>query len=307
MARHRDEAFPDDASSGPSPTPVANPADPALRRGADFAAAPPVGHRSDPNGSLTPQRSPMAFGYPEFEPAGTGEFEFRAASWQLGSEGFEQIGDAEVIRRGLRSSASAPAWDPLADPWPAPASVDPGATQPVLEFACEERVDQLTVQSAPPAADATPAWGPAFAQSGLATQPVDLSALFGPEPGWTTDHPSGPLPQGGTWPPGSDYPTSPGSWLTRPSREPFDATLAGASRPVELGMRGGRWFSLRSGSERPITVTEAIRSHPALAGQITQLVCWWMRQQPMSDRAVDLAYELSCAMAEMARHAAEVS
>ena len=62
-----------------SQEPAPSPADPNLRGGADFAAAALAGGWSEPTGPLTPERSPMAFGYPEFEAAGSGDFEFRVA------------------------------------------------------------------------------------------------------------------------------------------------------------------------------------------------------------------------------------
>lgn len=132
--------------------------------------------------------------------------------------------------------------------------------------------------------------------SAVLTQPVDLRALFCAE----DEHPSGPLPQAGTWPPQGEVPDSPAR-LTGPQiSEAYDVTLAGALGLVELGFRGGLWYSITDSHARPVTVAQAMRAHPQLSGQITQLVCWWMRQHPMSDRALDLATELALAVSEVA-------
>lgn len=131
------------------------------------------------------------------------------------------------------------------------------------------------------------------------TQPVDLRALFCAE----DEHPSGPLPQAGTWPPQGEVPDSPAR-LTGPQiSEAYDVTLTGALGLVELGFRGGFWYSITDSYARPVTVAVAMRTHPQLCGQITQLVCWWMRQHPMSDRALDLATELAMAVSEAAYRA----
>ena len=175
----RDSAVPPDAVPDLRP----DPADPALLTSPDVTSARVAG------GSAT-----AAFGYPAFAPADSGGFEFRSQSWHVGEAGFEQIGDAEVIRRGLAQRPPVPSadWDPLTDPLPATAgrvvhrpeadtqAWDPAAehTQPIELWATlAEPLDEQR------------------------TQPVDLSALFRPEPDQPDDHPSGPLPAAGVWPP----------------------------------------------------------------------------------------------------------
>jgi hypothetical protein len=134
----------------------------------------------------------------------------------------------------------------------------------------------------------------------MQTQPVDLAELIlaqDQEP--YADHPSGPLPQAGEWPPSGGVPDSPAALTVPQISDAYDVTLAGPLGMVELGFRAGFWFSVTDRSERQVTVAEAMRRHPELSSQITQLVCWWMRQHPMSDRAMDLATELSMAVSEM--------
>jgi hypothetical protein len=268
------------ADAGPDVRP--DPADPALLTGPDVTSERVAG------GSVAP-----AFGYPAFAPAESGGFEFRSESWHVGEAGFEQIGDAEVIRRGLAQCAPVPSadWDPLTDPLPATAG----------RIAHRSEAD---TQAWDPAAEYTQPielWG-ALAEplDELRTQPVDLSALFRPQPDLPGDHPSGPLPQAGVWPPVAAVPDSPAGWLDAAGSADYDATLAGPLGSPEHGFRGGRWYSLLASSARPVSTFDALRSHPQLAGQITQLVCWWIRRNPMSDRALDLASELAIGVAELA-------
>jgi hypothetical protein len=260
-----------------------DPADPALLAGPDLTSARLAG------GSAAP-----AFGYPAFNRAESGGFEFHSQSWQLGAAGFEQIGDADVIRRGLAQRPPVPSadWDPLTDPWPTPAG----------RIAHRSELD---TEAWDPIADHTQPielWGTLAGPLDDRTQPVDLSALFRPEPDRPeVDHPSGPLPQAGTWPPVGAVPDSPAGWLDAAGSADYDATLAGPLGSPELGFRGGRWYSLLAASARPVSTVDALRTHPQMAGQITQLVCWWIRRNPMSDRALDLASELAIGVVELAR------
>jgi hypothetical protein len=131
------------------------------------------------------------------------------------------------------------------------------------------------------------------------TQPVDLHELFSAQDDEPyTDHPSGPLPQTGSWPPAGEVPDSP-AFLAQEISDAFDATLNGALGFVELGFRAGHWYSITDTASRPVSTTEAMRIHPQLASQITQIVCWYMRQHPMTDRALDLAAELSTAVNDL--------
>jgi hypothetical protein len=244
--------------------PEPDPADLSLSAG-EASAARVVG----PSGS-------MSFGYPAFTPAES--VEFSAQIWGVGETGFEQIGNAEVIRAGL--GARDAGWDPLTDPWPA----------------VERSVATIAQETEP--------WPDTFDRptpTDLMTQPVDLEALFAAEPPINADHPSGPLPQAGSWPPPAAVPDSLGPWLDTTETVRYDATLSGALGSPERGFRDGCWYSVLTTAERPISVGAALRSHPQLAGQITQLACWWIRRNPMSERALDLASELANAVADLAR------
>jgi hypothetical protein len=263
-------------------------------------ASPVLGNLDATSTRLAGGAGTPAFGYPAFAPAASGDFEFHSQSWHLGAAGFEQIGDADVIRRGLSQRPPVPsaAWDPLTDPWPTQA----------------ERVthrSELDTEAWDPVADHTQPielWG-ALAEplDDQRTQPVDLSALFRPEPDGPDDHPSGPLPQAGVWPPVTTVPDSPAGWLDAVRSADYDATLAGPLGSPELGFRNGQWYSLQASSARPVSAAEALRTHPQLSGQITQLVCWFLRRDPMSERALDLAAELAIGVAELARGEARLN
>jgi|GEM_PF-6342706 len=228
----------------------------------------------------------MAFGYPAFTPA-EGDLEFRVRAWQVSGSGLEQIGDAAVIRRAL---ADAPPRSEAGD------SSDDAPAGPASD---KHRLEQANVLTQPVDMGEAALWGDMVARSDLRTEPVNLAALFAAEPAWNPDHPSGPLPQAGPLPVAAEVPESPGGWLSPLEADPapFDATLTGPLGLPELGFRGGRWYTLGE-QGRAITVREAMRLHPDLSARITQLVCWWMRRQPMSDRAVDLAFELATAVAD---------
>jgi hypothetical protein len=287
MARHQDDAWPQPATS---PTGRGSRPDPA-----DLLTGPASSTAQLSGGTTAP-----AFGYPEFAPAEAGDYEFRAQYWHLGETGFEQIGDADVIRRGLGKPAVTAdgRWDPLTDPWPTTAQQDTEA----LDMA----TDVTPVEPAPPATDATQPvelWGDVAVRGGhldQRTQPVDLSELFRADPILDSEHPSGPLPQAGAWPPPATVPDTPAGWLDADVSKGYDATLSG---PLgrELGFRDGQWYALLAASARKVSAAEALRLHPELAGQITHLICWWIRRNPMSDRALDLASELAIGVAELAR------
>ncbi|MGQ0466868.1 MAG: hypothetical protein ACT4QG_16285 [Sporichthyaceae bacterium] len=238
--------------------------------------------------------------------AASGQYEFHAQSWFEGPD--NGVG-------GLVAAARSGSWDPLVDPLPVVESAvahSDGTCAPAPQAAVVQVTAARTggragegwargVLAATAPMDLE-SWFRPVDGCAATTQPVDLSALFRAEDEERyTDHPSGPLPQAGVWPPTSEVPDSPAE-LTIPSIcEAFDATLAGALGLAELGFRGGVWYSITDHSSRPVTVAEAMRTHPQLAGQITQLVCWWMRQHPMSDRSLDLATELAIAVSASAR------
>jgi hypothetical protein len=275
---------------------------------------------------------PGALEYSELRPATHTDYQFHVGSWLAGPNGFEYRSDSDEL------DFTPPAgWDPLTDPWPAssPATpvgeipttavvsvvgarhragahagpvADATADQPELldieMIAAEpEPVDHASLQTQPVDLTEWPEWDEApVSPAAVLTEPVDMANLFAPEP-W--DHPSGPLPHMGEWPPTSAVPDSPEEMFSPVSA--FDVTLSGPLGNVDLGFRAGHWYSLSGEQERRVSVGEAMWVHPQLAGQITQLVCWWMRQHPMSERSLDLATELSMAIAEIARKTAHLN
>lgn len=245
----------------------------------------------------------------------TDPYEFHAQSWFDGPGG----GVANLV-----DAARAGSWDPLVDPLP--------DTAPSLGLAAEDACCAPEEPVLSPTLEAISLRTPSrhrrelttegWARAALtATQPVDLEDWFRPadptaaptqpvdlaelmlaqdqEP--YADHPSGPLPQAGEWPPSGEVPDSPAALATPQIADAYDVTLNGALGMVELGFRGGYWYAITDSSQRQVSVAEAMRRNPELCSQITQIVCWWMRQHPMSDRALDLATELSMAVSELSR------
>jgi hypothetical protein len=214
-------------------------------------------------------------------------------------------------------------WDPLVDPWPTDEPQD-GIEAALLEHAARERdrgivpapaedagperspfeavsYQPVVFSPAPYVPEAAPEAASASEESADAddsasrTQPFDLSL----------QHPSGPLPRTGLWPPAPVVPETPAE-LTHPAPDEvpasvYDVSLTGPLGTVDLGFTGGHWYSLAGDESRPVTTGEAVRSHPELAGQIIQVVCWWMREHPKTDRALDLATELALAVSEVVR------
>ncbi len=133
------------------------------------------------------------------------------------------------------------------------------------------------------------------AQAAIETQEVDMLDLG--------EHPSGPLPRAGVWPPIGAVPESPADLDKLSGRPPprFDVTLMGPLGEPEFGFTGGQWYSLTGESAREVTVGEAILAHPDKAGPIVQLACWYLREKPSTGRALDLATELAMAVSDLAR------
>lgn len=152
------------------------------------------------------------------------------------------------------------------------------------------------------------------AQAVIETQPVDLADLG--------EHPSGPLPRAGAWPPVGAVPESLAAldrleraeraqWSERAERTErteavesaprFDVTLMGPLGEPEFGFHGGQWYSLTGDSAREVAVGEVIVAHPDKAGPIVQLACWYLREKPSTSRALDLATELAMAVSDLAR------
>lgn len=231
-------------------------------------------------------------------------------------------------------------WDPLVDPWPASSAVHEATP---LERTVRDEVDPLglsypgrgwtvstegadlvgwagevaelevrVTRPAPTPEFALPPRDPRReAQAAIETQPVDLLDLG--------EHPSGPLPRAGAWPPVGGVPESPAALETLERAEKavraekaakihsgdaaprFDVTLMGPLGDPEFGFHGGQWYSLTGDSAREVTVGEAIVAHPDKAGPIVQLACWYLREKPSTGRALDLATELAMAVSELAR------
>jgi hypothetical protein len=269
---------------------------------------------------------PGALQYSELHPATHTDYQFHAGSWLAGPNGFEYQSDP------LTEYFDAPeGWDPLTDPWPATpdtpvaeipttavvqvvgsrsrggAHIAPAQPAGPLEWPASADIEMVVAEPAPvdhaclqtQPVDLTewPEWRETpVSPAAVPTEAVDMANLFAPEP-W--DHPSGPLPHMGDWPPAGAVPDSPEEMFSPVSA--FDVTLSGPLGNVDLGFRAGHWYSLCGDLERRVSVGEAMWVHPQLAGQITQLACWWMRQNPMSERSLDLATELSMAVSEIAR------
>jgi hypothetical protein len=130
------------------------------------------------------------------------------------------------------------------------------------------------------------------AQAAIETQPVELDL---------GEHPSGPLPRAGIWPPVGAVPESPAALDELPAAPRFDVTLMGPLGEPEFGFHGGQWYSLTGETAREVTVGEAILAHPDKAGPIVQLACWYLREKPSTGRALDLATELAMAVSDLAR------
>ena len=297
------------------------PAAPALDDPARESVAGNGAHRAAGDAAdlaLTFRATGPAYAAPRTDSPGddaTEQYEFHAQSWFTGPGG----GVGNLVESALNGS-----WDPLVDPLPSSEPALGHATddamcaveEPVLPAA----VAAITLRKSPRShrRDMTEGWARAAL---TATQPVDLDGWFRPadpeavhtqpvdlaelilaqdqEP--YADHPSGPLPQAGPWPPTGEVPDSPAALSVPQISDAYDVTLAGPLGLVELGFRAGYWYSVTDRSERQVSVAEAMRRNPELSSQITQLVCWWMRQHPMSDRAMDLATELSIAVSGMSR------
>ena len=85
----------------------------------------------------------------------------------------------------------------------------------------------------------------------------------------------------------------------------YQVVLPDSVGQASLGFRDGTWFRLNSGAPHPVPIRSAIIICPHAAGSIVQIVCWWMRENTRSPRALDLATELALAVGELARKAIE--
>lgn len=209
-------------------------------------------------------------------------------------------------------------WDPLTDPWP---MGNPGSVEStLLERAARERVAPYGLMayepggfSLPPVPkfieNPAPTYSPvAFSPAPYAEETEDPLLMTQPYE-MELEHPSGPLPRHGQWPPAGPVPDSPAALHRRPAFTPpkpdagaaYDVTLTGPLGTADLGFTGGHWYSLAGGEARPVSVGDAIWSHPELSGQIVQVTCWWMREHPKSERAIDLATELAMAVSDATR------
>jgi hypothetical protein len=85
----------------------------------------------------------------------------------------------------------------------------------------------------------------------------------------------------------------------------YQVVLPDSVGQAALGFRDGSWFRLNSGTPHAVPIRSAIIICPHAAGSIVQIVCWWMRENIRSPRALDLATELALAVGELARKAIE--
>lgn len=81
----------------------------------------------------------------------------------------------------------------------------------------------------------------------------------------------------------------------------YDVVLPGPLGDLEIGFRDANWYSLSSHAPRRLRIREVLASHPQHAGSLVQVVCWWMRENSGSVRALDLATELALAVSDFAR------
>jgi hypothetical protein len=85
----------------------------------------------------------------------------------------------------------------------------------------------------------------------------------------------------------------------------YQVVLPDSVGQAALGFRDGVWFRLNGGAARPVLIRSAILLCPHAAGSIVQIVCWWMRENAHTSRALDLATELALCVGELARKAVE--
>ena len=236
-------------------------------------------------------------------------------------------------------AAPAREWDPLTDPWPTGGPAGASLESTLLEAAARERVAPYGLMVYEPGAfrlPSAPRFGPAAAPAapagyspvvfspapyvpddasvdasvGASLDLADDPALMTQPYDMVLEHPSGPLPRHGTWPPTSGVPDSPAGLApslgaTTPAKAvpdaSYDVTLTGPLGTADLGFTRGQWYSLAGDESRAVAVGDAVWSHPELAGQIVQVACWWMRENPKSDRALDLATEIAMAVSDAVR------
>jgi hypothetical protein len=85
----------------------------------------------------------------------------------------------------------------------------------------------------------------------------------------------------------------------------YQVVLPDSVGQAAVGFRDGVWFRLNSGTAHPVPIRSAIILCPHAAGSIVQIVCWWMRENARTPRALDLATELALTVGELARKAIE--
>jgi hypothetical protein len=85
----------------------------------------------------------------------------------------------------------------------------------------------------------------------------------------------------------------------------FQVVLPDSVGQAAIGFRDGVWYRLNSGTPHVVPIRSAIILCPHAAGSIVQIVCWWMRENARTPRALDLATELALTVGELARKAIE--
>jgi hypothetical protein len=282
------------------------------------AAAPAPSAPARPEEALVSDASNQtwtpALAYKALSAAAPSEYKVEPDSYLAAVEALRPSEETGAVDADLAEPAGpAKEWDPLTDPWPLGR---PGASleTTLLEAAARERVAPYGLMEYEPSAfrlpvlpDPEPA--PGYAPVSFTPAPyVDEDVAGMTQPFDMLEHPSGPLPRHGNWPPTAGVPESPAaltsSEFSLPKAGPdsaYDVTLTGPLGSPDLGFSAGRWYSLAGEESRPVTVGDAVWSHPELAGQVVQVACWWMRENPKTDRALDLATEIALAVSDAVR------
>src|ERR1700722_16887945 len=66
----------------------------------------------------------------------------------------------------------------------------------------------------------------------------------------------------------------------------YQVVLPDSVGQAAIGFRDGAWFRLNGGAPHPVPIRSAIIICPHAAGSIVQIVCWWMRENTRSPRAL---------------------
>jgi len=239
----------------------------------------------------------------------------------------DPVADCSGYTAGYDSSGSAEgrSWDPLTDPWP---SAEPPrssrryagerAPQPANETYVQPSYQPSYQEGYQPAQQnlVYPEAGYAEARyvetryvetqyvetSYVGKQYVDARAPEPHQSGWSREAaPTMPAPA--QVPP---TPVAPESAPGSIDPQEYDVVLPGPLGDLEIAFRDAQWYSLTGVWPRRVATRDLLRSHPQQAGAIVQVVCWWMRENSRSERALDLATELALAVSDVASSGSHV-